>query len=88
LWFKWRKAAQDRLNALDQIGVTVYQSPYHGVALFSIKVLCKGKLRDAYFVYYDSRETIDDFILRSTLEKKDKLRGATRKIPDRSRMNP
>lgn len=83
LWEQWKKAAQDRLDALTKLGVTVYYAPYHGVALFEFKVLQNSKPRKAYFVYYDSKDTIDEFIFHSVLEHKDKLQGKTHPIPER-----
>lgn len=82
LWEKWKKAAQARLDALTKLGVNVYYAPYHGVALFELKVLHKGKAKKAYFVYYDSKDTIDEFIFHSVVEYRDRLQGKTHPIPE------
>lgn len=80
---RWSVASQKRLDVLIGLGVEVYHSAFHGVALFPFRAICNGKKKNACFVYYSTRDNIDDFILRSALEKRDELLGATHKIPDR-----
>ena len=90
----WKVTAQANLNALVKLGVMIYEQPYHGVVLFPFKITVKtvkmesnkkkvvDKLVDAYFVYCDTKDLIENFVFSSTIMKKDKLRGGMKRIPD------
>lgn len=81
------KKAGDRgraaLTEINKIGILVYYSPLRGIALFPILVHCDGGIkREAYFVYKDSRDTIDSFIFNDELCEFADLYGWERPVPE------
>src|SRR5205814_397818 len=74
------------LTELNQIGVLVYDSPLRGIALFPFFVHHddghSSTQREAFFVFKDSRESIDTFIFNDEFCRHADLYGWEREIPD------
>lgn len=71
------------LAELKSLGIVPYQSPLRGIALFPFIIReGKGVRREMYFVYKDSRDSIDTFIFEDDLGEHNDLYGFERAVPD------
>lgn len=74
--------ARTILAELDRLGVIPYQSPLRGIALYPFIVHeGKGSRREAYFVFKDSRDEIDTYILSDDLCERNDLYADERPVP-------
>lgn len=74
--------ARTTLAELDRLGVIPYQSPLRGIALFPFVVHeGKGRRREAYFIYKDTRDEIDTYIIADDLCEQNDLYGDERPLP-------
>jgi hypothetical protein len=77
------EAGRAALEELDRLGVIPYQSPLRGIALYPCVVQDdRGGTQEAYFVYKDTRDGIDSYILQDDLGENGDLYGDERVIPD------
>ena len=77
------EAGQAALKKLDHLGVIPYQSPLRGIALFpfSIQDDQGGTPQEAYFVFKDTRDSIDSYILQDDLGENGDLYGDEKPVP-------
>lgn len=73
---------QEALTELCELGVFAFDNPLRGVALYLFIAQDGSKEREAYFVYKDSRDGIDDFILHDDLYVSKDLLGFERPVPE------
>lgn len=75
--------ARTSLDELDRQGIIPYQSPLRGIALFPFIVHeGRGRSREAYFVYKDTRDEIDTYIFADDLCGRNDLYADERPVPD------
>jgi hypothetical protein len=82
---KAMNAAIAALNEVLNLGIVVYDKAWRGIALFPFQVRHQEQqsvVRDALFVFKDSRATIDSFVLAERLAETNDLFGEERPIPD------
>jgi hypothetical protein len=73
---------REAIAELDRLGVIAYQSPLRGIALFPFLVHeGKGRRRKAYYVFKDTRDSIDSFIFADDLCARNDLYVDERPIP-------
>lgn len=74
--------AQAILEEFDRLGVIPYESPRRGIALFPFLLQDDqgGTPREAYFVFRDSRDEIDAYILADDLCTHNDLDGYERPV--------
>ena len=76
-----RQEALDTLHELHGLEVFVYQHPATGIALFPFIVhVCNVTLK-AYFVYKDTRDSIDTFIFHVDLCQRNDLYADEKPVP-------
>lgn len=74
--------ARTVLGEFDRLGVIPYQSPLRGIALFPFVVQeGRGHRRDAYFIFKDTRDDIDTYIIADDLYDRNDLYGNERPVP-------
>jgi hypothetical protein len=74
--------ARTIFKELDRLGVIPYQSPLRGIALFPFVVrVSEGSNREAYFIFKDSRDEIDTYILADDLCERNDLYTDERPVP-------
>jgi hypothetical protein len=70
---------------LDKIGITVYDKTYRGIALYPFTVFyenSKGRTtREAFYVYRDSRNTIDTYAFKDDLESSQDVSMCEKPVP-------
>lgn len=79
-----REEGIQALMELERLGVLAYQNPLRGIALFPFLVRDDqgGTPREAWFVYKDSRPTIDSFVFNEELCFFADLYGYERPVPE------
>lgn len=69
----------------DQAGIVLYDKSYRGIALYPFVVLYDdgtGKTpREAYYVYKDTRDGIDNYIFKDELEAYGDMAGWEKPVP-------
>ncbi len=74
---------REALAELDRLGVIAYQSPLRGIALFPFVVHeGKGRRRKAFYIYKDSRDSIDSYVLEDDLCEHNDLFRYERDVPE------
>jgi hypothetical protein len=64
-------------------GIIVYKSPLHGIALYPFLIQrAVGESEQAYFVYKDSRTSIDAYVVGRDLTTHDDLWGYEKTLPE------
>jgi hypothetical protein len=78
-----REEAHAAFDELNRLSVIAYESPLRGIALFPFLVPhdC-DTLRRAYFVYKDSRDTIDSFVFEDDLCESRNLYACEQQVPN------
>lgn len=70
------------LEELDHLGVIPYQSPLRGIALYPFVVQDdQGGTEEAFFVFKDTRDGIDSYILQDDLGEYGDLYGDEKLVP-------
>lgn len=70
------------LEELKRLGILVYEAPFRGIALFPFVVQDDGTPRQAFFVFKDTCEGIEAFILNDEICEQNDLFGYERPIPE------
>jgi hypothetical protein len=83
-----REEAEAALNELFGLGVGLFESPIHGIALFPFMVEVQldevaTEERVAYLVYRDTREQIESFVFAIDRHNNNGLVSIERSIPDK-----
>jgi hypothetical protein len=77
------EAGKAALEELDRLGVIPYQSPLRGIALYPFAFQDdQGGTQEAFFIYKDTRDGIDSYILQDDLGENGDLYGDEEPIPD------
>jgi hypothetical protein len=76
------EAGKAAMQELDFLGVIPYQSPLRGIALYPFVVQDdQGGTEEAFFVFKDTRDGIDTYILQDDLGENGDLYGDERPVP-------
>lgn len=83
---RFRQEGLVALDELDRLGVFSYEHPARGIALFPFFVHVIGPATlNAYYVYKDTRESIDSFVYHVDLCERNDLYSDEKPVPSRWR---